>query len=225
MRNALLIFLLLNFLAFTYQHWILEPDVKVAANFIDQDYPGLMVANVAKTPADSVATVISPEVSPAGEGAAYRCLRVGPFSREADADAVRLSLQSHEATVRQTTESGQVWVGHWVQVANQGSRRGAEVTRDALIAAGMKDAYILPGDDDFRISLGVFRLRSSANQVLEQASKLGYDSRIDDRYQPGNNFWLRVRLPSDRPMQPGEFRTDAGQILRTESLSCADAGI
>jgi hypothetical protein len=222
MRNGLLVLLLLNFLAYAYQHWILEPDTKVAATYIAQDYPSLMLVDTASDP---VAEVILPDVRISNDEDAYRCLRVGPFPRENDADSVRRALESREASVRQTTKAGQVWMGHWVQVADQGSRSKAEVTRDALIAAGIKDAYILPGDDDFRVSLGVFRLRSSANRVLEQSIELGYDTRMDDRFQPGKNFWLQVRLPGDRPMQPGEFRTDEGQILRTETISCADAGI
>jgi hypothetical protein len=222
MRNGLLVLLLLNFLAYAYQHWILEPDIKVAATYIAQDYPGLMLVDTASDP---VAEVILPDARISNDEDVYRCLRVGPFPRENDADSVRRALESREASVRQTTKAGQVWMGHWVQVADQGSRSKAEVTRDALIAAGIKDAYILPGDDDFRVSLGVFRLRSSANRVLEQSIELGYDTRMDDRFQPGKNFWLQVRLPGDRPMQPGEFRTDEGQILRTETISCADAGI
>jgi hypothetical protein len=222
MRNGLLVLLLLNFLAYAYQHWILEPDTKVAATYIAQDYPSLILVDTASDP---VAEVILPDVRISNDEDAYRCLRVGPFPRENDADSVRRALESREASVRQTTKAGQVWMGHWVQVADQGSRSKAEVTRDALIAAGIKDAYILPGDDDFRVSLGVFRLRSSANRVLEQSIELGYDTRMDDRFQPGKNFWLQVRLPGDRPMQPGEFRTDEGQILRTETVSCADAGI
>ena len=225
MRNALLVLLLLNFLAFAYQHWILEPGNKVAATYIDQDYPGLMVVAVADAPADQVAAVILPDVLAGTDDDVYRCLRVGPFPRENDADMVRRALERREAAVQQTTRPGQVWVGHWVQVEDQGSRSKAEATRDSLVASGIKDAYILPGGDDFRISLGVFRLRSSANRVMEQSTKLGYDTRVDDRFQPGSNFWLEVRLPGDRPMQPGEFRTDEGQILRTETVSCEDAGI
>ncbi|MCP4002373.1 MAG: SPOR domain-containing protein [Gammaproteobacteria bacterium] len=222
MRNGVLVLLLLNFLAYAYQHWVLVPDVKVAATYIAQDYPGLMLVNTAAEPE---VEVVLPEVVISDGQAAYRCLKVGPFSRENDADSVRRSLEGREATVRQTTKEGQVWVGHWVQVADLGSRAKAETTRDVLIAAGMKDAYILQGDDNFHISLGVFRLRSSANKVMSQAIRQGYETIVADRFQPGSDFWLEVRLPGDRPMQLGEFRTDEGQILRTETISCAEAGI
>jgi hypothetical protein len=110
-----------------------------------------------------------------------------------------------------------------VQVPDQGSRSAAEQARNALRAAGMTDAYVLPGDGN-RISLGVFRLRSSANQVVEKAKRAGYATRVDDRFQPGTNFWLQVRIPDDAPAELGELRTTSGRILRTESLACEAAG-
>ncbi len=222
MRNLVLLLLLLNFLAFTYQNWILEPDIKLEATYIEQDFPGLMVAEASVSP---VTSIILPKVVASDDKVGYRCIRVGPFPREADADTARSALQRSEASVRQTTEKGQVWVGHWVQVADQGSRSEAEAARDALVAVGIKDAYILPGENDFRISLGVFRLRSSANRMMEQASRLGLDTRVDDRFQPGTNFWLQVRLSGNRTIRPSEIRTDTGQILRTETVSCTAADI
>jgi len=222
MRNLVLLLLLLNFLAFTYQSWILEPDVKLEATYLEQDFPGLMLAEASVSP---VTTLILPNVVTSGDKVGYRCVRVGPFPREADAVSARRALQSSVASVRQTTEKGQVWVGHWVQVTGQGSRSGAEAARDALIAVGITDAYILPGGNDFRISLGVFRLRSSANRMMEQASRLGLDTRVDDRFQPGTNFWLQIRLSGTQTIRPSEFRTDTGQILRTETVFCSAADI
>ncbi len=221
MRNAFLLLLLLNILAFAFQSWIIEPDEPVDAMSIDQDVPGLMLAESRdELPAEPVVE------EPARTGnPGYRCLRLGPFARETDADQVRLSLQKREATVRQTAAAGGVWVGHWVQVADQGSRAKAEAARDKLAANGIPDAYIVPGDSDNRISLGVYRQRASADQTVRRARSLGFATRVDDRYQAGTNFWLRVRLPGDRTLNPGEFKTDTGQIMRTETIACADAGI
>ncbi|MDP6435991.1 MAG: SPOR domain-containing protein [Gammaproteobacteria bacterium] len=221
MRNAFLLLLLLNILAFAFQSWIIEPDDPVDAMSIDQDVPGLMLAENRKEPPSE--PVVVEQASTTNPG--YRCLRIGPFARETDADRVRLSLQRREATVRQTAEAGQVWVGHWAQVVNQGSRARAEAARDKLAANGIPDAYIVPGSTDNRISLGVYRKRVSADQAMRQARSLGFTARVDDRYRAGTNFWLRVRLPGDRALNPGEFKTDTGQILRTETIACADAGI
>jgi hypothetical protein len=219
MRNILFMLVLLNFLAFLYQTWVIEPDEKVAANYLQQDFPGLMSVDVTWTPESPPAMAETPRA----KAPSLRCLQIGPFAREADADSVRAALETREAEVRQSSEVGQVWVGHWVQVTSLSSREEAERIRDELQSAGIRDAYVLPGDD-YRISLGVFRLRSSANGVMQQAGGLGFQTRIDDRFQPGTNFWLRVRMSGDMSRQLGELRTASGQILRTEALSCPDAG-
>ena len=228
MRNALLILLMLNALIFFYQKWIIEPADPVDALFIEQDVPGLMPAKRLAVADDSDGEAPA-EIGADGEDApsnpGYRCLQIGPFAQVADAEQVRTSLQRREATVRQVTEEGQVWVGHWVQVVDMASRAQAEQSRDVLVQGGMPDAYIVPGADDFRISLGVFRQRSSADNTVRSARLLGFQTRVDDRYQPGTNFWLRVRMPADRNLRPGEFKSDNGQILRTETIQCAGAGI
>jgi hypothetical protein len=221
MRNALLVLLLLNFLAYAYQTWILEPDIILAPDYMKQDFPGLMVD---KNAADQVAMAKTTDSSgAAARDAGMSCLRIGPFSREADADAVSRALQPRATIVGQTAEEGQVWVGYRVQVDDQDSRAGAEKAREALVAAGIKDAYLASVDGDHRISLGVFRLRSSVNRIVEQASDLGYETRVDDRFQAGTNYWVQVRLAGDRALRPGEFQTDSGRILRTETIACSGA--
>jgi cell division protein FtsN len=227
MRNFFLLILLINLLAYAYQSWIIEPDVSVEPTYLAQDVPDLLLASV---PAEiqlaaEESAVEEPAETPAESEQAYRCLRIGPFPRETDADAVRLALQKQEATVRQTAKEGRVWVGYWVQTAGQGSRSGAEKARDSLVKGGMPDVYILPDNENYRISLGVFRLRASADQVVRQAQKMGFDSRVVERYQPGTNFWLLARIPGDRTLKPGDLKSISGQILRTENMVCEDAGV
>ena len=110
MRNLCLLILLLNLLAFAYQNWIIEPDESVPASFMSQEVPELVIvprnieaqeepAAVVKAgePAESLAT-----------GPAYRCMRIGSFRQEADANAARALLQEREAAVRQTAVDGRV---------------------------------------------------------------------------------------------------------------------
>ena len=219
MRNALFMLLLVNFLAYAYQSWILEPDIIVAPDYLEQDFPGLMLG---ERLADRVATV---KVAPVEEASdvGMSCLRIGPFSLESDADAVSRALKPRVRRVGQTAEEGQVWVGYWVQVDDQASRAEAEKVRNALVAAGIKDAYIVVEDGGLRISLGVYRRRSSANRVIEQATGLGYKTLLTDRFQAGTNHWVQVSLTGEQTLQPGEFQTDSGRILRTETVVCGDA--
>jgi hypothetical protein len=226
MRNFFLLILLINLLAYAYQSWIIEPDISVEPTYLAQDVPDLLLASVpGEIRLAEEGFVDAPKDIPIENKQAYRCMRIGPFPRETDADAVRLALQKQEATVRQTAKEGRVWVGYWVQTAGQGSRSGAEKARNSLIKGGMPDVYILPDNENYRISLGVFRLRASADQVVSQAQKRGFDSRVVERYQPGTNFWLLARIPGDRSLKPGDLKSISGQILRTENMLCEDAGV
>jgi len=228
MRNFCLTLLLLNILAFAYQHWILGPDNRVAADYIDQDYQRLMLAAPAPTPAAELLSLrapLDPDPLAVPESAllAYRCLRIGPFPQAADAEQIRAVLEGPDVVARRVSQEGQVWVGHWVQVTGQPDRASAEAARDALNAAGLPDAYIVPGAADFRVSLGVFRSLSSSRNSVNIATRLGFSTRITDRYQPGTTFWLLIRLPAARELGPGELRSDSDQILRVETLDCAQA--
>jgi hypothetical protein len=220
MRNALLIFLLLNILAFVYQKWILEPDVLVAPDFMDQDHPGLIQA---EKPEDRVVAVTLPADDGAGGSKATTCIRIGPFSEEQDALKVRQSLEQRASRIEQTAAEGQVWAGFWVQLTPRPEYAQAEKARDALVAAGMKDAYILSDEEGHSVSIGLFRLRASANRAAEQVKALGYEIIVKDRYQPGMNYWLTVAMQGDRPLQAGEFQGSADRILRTETVSCPGA--
>ncbi len=119
-----------------------------------------------------------------------------------------------------TSGEGPIWVGHWVQVVDFKDRDAAEVAREALVRAGLRDAYIVPGADEPKLSLGVFRSADSAASTIRQARALGYTTRMDERYQPGTQYWLTVAMPDGRGFRAGELRSAGGQILRTEAVSC-----
>lgn len=229
MRNLLLLMVLLNALVFAYQHWIIEPNEPVAATHREQAYPGLLLAAAPQPEPPEVVgpagSAESADVEADADIAADNvCTRVGPFAAAADAQAVERTVRERGATVRQTLEQGRVWVGHWVQVTGLESRPQGETMLARLAAAGMADAYIFSTEGTLRISLGVFRARSSADRALQQARSLGFSAMVEDRYQPGTQIWLWLQLPGDSSLRPGELKSVSGQIIRAETVSCADAG-
>ena len=104
MRNLCLLILLLNLLAFAYQSWIIEPDESVPASFMSQEVPELMIVpRIIQTEEEPAAVVKADEPAESmAKGPAYRCMRIGSFRQEADANAARAVLQKREAAVRQT---------------------------------------------------------------------------------------------------------------------------
>ena len=222
MRNLLLMLVFINVLAFVYQRWVMQPRESVAPDFIAQDLPQLAAvprASAPEPPAEPDTTVRPESAAPA-----FRCLRVGPFPQEAAALQIREALQKQSIVARQTSEEGQVWVGYWVQTSALGNRQAADRAREALVNGGMPDVYVLPDSEEFRISLGVFRLRNSAERIIGQAEGLGFSTRMVERYQPGTNYWLQVRVPGDLQGLPIDLRSDSGAILRTEGIDCSAAG-
>jgi cell division septation protein DedD len=212
MRNIFLLLVLLNLLVFIYQRWILEPS-RLADKRTEQTIPMLQLAGPAGVEARAEEPV-------AGDAPDPRCLRLGPFPSRSDALDVRAALRKRGAEVSQTTDEGEVWVGHWVQVTDQGSRAKAEAARRELTANDL-DTYILPDDASYALSLGIYRKRASAEEVQKKARSLGYKTIMTDRFEPGSVFWLKVRLPVGGTLRAGEFQGDSGQILRTEIIPCA----
>jgi cell division septation protein DedD len=246
-RNFFLFLLLVNLLALAYQSWIIKPADSIAPDYFVQDVPQLLqverearppavvtqsqeataAAAAVVVPSPSIATVIPPaadQESPTVP-AVYQCLRIGPFARESDAELVRQKLQSRVAEVRRTAESGRVWLGYWVQTTGYPSRQTAEAARKKLINREMPDAYIIAEGNEYRVSLGVFRLRASAEEVVARVRRQGFTTRTVERYQPGTNFWLLARVAGDRDMLTGALPNVPGQILRTENVPCPVGGI
>jgi len=246
MRNFFLFVLLVNLLAFAYQSWILEPAASVAPDFAAQDVPELLQVERAKEePSAALApteVLAVPEAAPAATAqaeatmseaqpqlpvaaATYQCVRIGPFAREQDADSVRMELQRQGATVRRTAEAGSVWLGYWVQTTAYTSRQAAENARKKLIAKDMPDVYVIAEASEYRVSLGVFRLRSSAEQVVARAQKLGFSTRTIERFQPGTNFWLLAKTTGDPAVLKDAVPNVAGQIVRSQKVDCSANGI
>jgi cell division protein FtsN len=246
MRNFFLFVLLINLLAFAYQSWILEPAKSVAPDFAVQDVPELLQVERKQ---DNPPAVMAPALVPAGPGvippetaqqaaeipvvqpqlpdaaAVYQCLRIGPFAREEDVESVQTKLQRQGATVQRTAEAGRVWLGYWVQTAAYSSKQAAENARKKLIAKDMPDVYVMSESNEYRVSLGVFRLRTSAAEVVDRAQRLGFSTRTVERFQPGKNFWLLVQNTPDPALLKNAIPNVPGQILRSERVACPASGI
>ena len=214
MRNVILMLLLVNLLAFVYQRWIIEPDNPVAATYLKQDYPRLTAVQLAARPVEA-----SEDVPISVENEA-KCIKIGPIQQKVAADSLAATLAGRGLDATLEAAEGRVWVGHWVQVVALADRAAAVAARNRLVAAGLNDAYIVSGGDELKISLGVFKSTPSADRTIKQAGDLGFSTRMDERYQPGTQYWLTVLLRDGRELRPGELRSDTGQILRTETVAC-----
>lgn len=221
MRNLFLLLLLVNFLAWGYQKWILLPEDPVDARHIEQNFPRLAVVSPPPAPAEPDIDQEDANISAERDA---KCIKIGPIVEENAAEALARSLRGRGIEVRQEAAAGQIWMGHWVQVVDFSDRGAAEQARDRLVAAGLQDAYVVSGGVELKVSLGVFKSSASSDSTVVRAQKLGFNTRIEERYQPGQVYWLTATLDKGRELQPGELRSDTGQILRTEAVECPEVG-
>lgn len=219
MRNIFLILLFTNLLLIAWQLWIVPPDAPDPFAFPDASIPELEIWSDGSTSAAAAPepSVADNELSDTGE----RCVRVGPFADLSVANAVRDQLIGQATTITRSSEQGEVWVGHWVQIIGLGTRQAAETAVAELVNAGIADAYIVQFEPSLDISLGVYRSLDSANNVIGMAGGLGYVAVMEDRVRPTVEHWLAARLVEQQSLQLDEIQLASGQILRTESIPCA----
>jgi len=221
LRNLILGLLLANLLLLAWGRWIVAPDAADPRAFGDEASPRLvLLERAART---GVAGGMSTEKR-------ARCFRLGPFSSADTAAVVGGSLSARNLPVNRYRESGQVWVGHWVQVLDLPSIAVARQTVKTLANGGIADAYISSREPTVNISLGVYRGRRGADDVIRLARDLGYTAVAMDRFRDGIQHWVEVATPADQPPDIANLhlavQTAAGapsinaQIVRMEELPC-----
>ena len=219
LRNLIMALLLANLLLLAWGQWIVAPDIADPRAFGEVAAPQLvLLERAART---DIAGGMTAEKRP-------RCFRLGPFSSADAAVEVSRRLSARNLPVNRFSESGQVWVGHWVQVLDMPSVDVARQTVKALVNGGITDAYISSREPAVNISLGVYRGRRGADDVIQLAHDLGHTAVATDRFRKGVEHWVEVATPADQPpdlanlplvVQPA---ADA-RIVRIEELPCRPA--
>jgi hypothetical protein len=216
MRNLIMGLLLANLLLLAWERWIVAPDVEDPRVFAGATEARLVLIESAER-VDAVLDVSESE----GE----RCFRLGSFSSKDAAEIVGDRLLARGLPVDYKSGSGQVWVGHWVQLPNLPDDREARLVVDRLVSSGISDAYIYNREPTIDISLGFFRSREGLDSVLRVARGLGYQVEMTDSFRDGIVYWVGVRVPADQPpdladLPVAQSNGDEAQIIRVEERSC-----
>lgn len=126
-----------------------------------------------------------------------RCVSVGPFADAAQASTVarRIADLQLQASLRQ--ERLRQRDGYWVLVATTDAAEQRS-TAARLRDAGVQDAYSMPGDPAFRISLGIFSTRERAEQRAQRARPLGLEAVVEEHFQELDVHWVDVPGAGDR---------------------------
>ena len=224
MKNILLILLLANILYFVWGMFSGEPD-EPGVEVIDERQlgPPLSVAQTPKADViESVGAVLgSGEPSDLVAIVGRSCVTIGPFTDVFDADSAETRYAGEGMRVSQRSGTGQIFVGHWVQIRNIPSKDESKRMLSALAGGGIPEAYPIESEDEgLRIMLGLFSNFSGAEQTELQAKSLGFDAEISPFLRDGQVFFVDIGLSPGKGAGEIIDRYGEEKVLLRDAATC-----
>jgi hypothetical protein len=149
------------------------------------------------------------------------CALLGPVADEVRAMEVEQLLRDMRIRPLRHTVSAEVRNGWWVHVASADAAAQARTLR-AIQEAGISDAFAMPDDPEFRVSVGVFTEEARAQARAAAVRALRLEPRVTERMSRETSFWFE--LPG---VVPASFELSrlAAEGIDTSALqvdACAD---
>ncbi len=227
MKNILLILLLANILYFVWGMFPRDPN-EPGVEVVDENDLGPPLS-VAQTPKarliESVGAVLgSGEPSDIVAVVGRSCVSIGPFKDSNDADSAQTRYAGEGMRVSQRSATGQIFIGHWVQIRNIPSKDESNRMLSALKAGGLGDAYPVETEDEgLKISLGLFGNLDSAERIELQAKSLGFNADVAPRVRDGTVFYVDIALPPGKGAGEIIERYGEEKVLLRDSATCPQA--
>jgi hypothetical protein len=135
------------------------------------------------------------------------CATLGPFDSEATADQAQRALESGGWGILRRSIATQVNDGYWVHIDNlPGAAEQARVVR-AIRRANITDAFAMPDDPQFRVSVGIFSDENRAEDRAARVQRLKLDAVVSERTKDVAMFWLDVPGVAPQTLADGRLTT------------------
>lgn len=199
MRIAVLVLVAANLLYFGWTAWV------------DHGAPDLTaVAATARKPA--------PEAPPPPP-APPPCATLGPFGSDVDAAAAEQTLVSGGWGILRRAVTEEVREGWWVYVGNA-SASAQSRTLNALRTAGMRDAFAMPDDPEFKVSVGIFSEEERAEDRAARVQRLRLDAVVKERTSQQTVIWLDIPGVARETLADGRLAQAGMQLDRLRIEAC-----
>jgi len=153
-----------NLLFFGWSHWVSNSDPKLTA----------------------VATGEKKKATPPGPPP---CATLGPFNDELLAEAATRQLEKGGWRIQRRATSQDISDGWWVYVNNADAAAQAR-TLATIRRSGLRDAFAMTDDAQFRVSVGLFSEEARAEDRAAQVQKLRIDAMVTERRRDQAVIWL-----------------------------------
>jgi len=200
-RIVVFVLVAANLLYFGWTHWV------------DRADPGLTaVAAKPRAPA-------SPAPPPLGPPP---CATLGPFLSELEAVSAEQKLTAAGWGILRREKSEQQREGFWVYVETPNILAQVRAL-NAIRTAGIKDAFAMPDDPQFRVSVGVFQEEERAEDRAARVQKLKIDAVVRERMREQTVVWLDVPGVARETLADGRLAATGLQLERLRLETCPAA--
>lgn len=177
-RILVLVLLAANLLYLGWSRWIRDED------------PQLVAPAAGPSRSQEVAQ------APASATPASACTTIGPIRDDTRALEIEQVLGELQLPSARRTVTEQVREGWWVYVANANAAAQGRSLR-AIQSAGIRDAFSMPDDPDFRVSVGLFTEEGRATTRAEAVRALRLDAVVNERMQQQTSVWFDLGAARD----------------------------
>lgn len=169
-RILVLVLVAANLLYFGWSQWVRQEQPRLVA-------PSLEPAQARPAPASTAAAE------------APACITLGPVGEDTRVLELSEALGEMQLAPRMRTVTEDARDGWWVYVANTDAAAQARSLR-TIQAAGIRDAFAMPNDPQFRVSVGLFTEESGARSRAEAVRALRLDAVVSERTQKRKVTWF-----------------------------------
>jgi hypothetical protein len=180
MRNFVFALLAANVLYFAWSYWGAD------------DNPMLTEVGVREAPANA----IPPPPPP--------CATLGPFQDELLAGSAETQLAAAGLHAQRRDGTAEISDGWWVYVTSADATAQKRAL-DALRRAGQRDAFSMPDDPDFRVSVGVFSDEQRAEEQATRVRGLNLAPVVEERHKEQSQIWFDLPGMSREALEDGRL--------------------
>jgi hypothetical protein len=145
------------------------------------------------------------------------CSTIGPFDNDVAAESLQRRLEGAGWGVVRRQQTQQVPDGYWVYVAGLTSTDDQGRVLRALRRTGIQDAFAMPDDPEFRVSVGIFSDPTRAEDRARRVRVLRLDAQVTERMRDATISWLDIPGVAPATLQDGR--------LATAGISLGEAGL
>lgn len=182
---------------------------------------------------DEAPPLVAPEAAPARTKEATQapapaapvsaCTTIGPVRDDTRALEIEQILGELQLSPARRTVSEEVREGWWVYVANPNAAAQGRSLR-AIQGAGIGDAFSMPDDPDFRVSVGLFTEEERATSRAEAVRALRLDAVVNERMQTQQSVWFDLDGTGSSAIDLARFRAEGVEINDLRVEDCPASG-